>query len=175
MSLRRAIGWSLRRAAFTLVEMLAVIAIQDGLSNTALLGEMATHDKDTGKYLWQDTVVAPVLPGTRKLCFDSKPIGNHGHSQGLRPFNAAWVAVNTSWIPNFRACSYLNGWQSGGVGGDAWAVKWNVSGSATNPKGVWSAIATRAGGEPVTLDRPHSTTGWPAGQSTAVGVFAATS
>ena len=164
--------------------------IKDGLSNTALLGEMATHDKDTGKYLWHDTVRSPVLPDTRRLCLDSQPIGNHGHGQGLRPFNGAWVAVNMSWIPNSRACQYLNGWQSGGVwrnigvhvvsswhpgganvvmgdgsvkfvtddvdcggvGGDPWAVKWNVPGSATNPKGVWSAIATRAGGEAVTLD-----------------------
>jgi prepilin-type processing-associated H-X9-DG protein len=164
--------------------------IKDGLSNTALLGEMATHDKDTGKYLWHDTVQSPVFPDTRRLCLDSKPIGNHGHGQGLRPFHSGWVAVNMSWIPNSRACELLNGWQSGGqwrnigahvvsswhpgganvvmgdgsvkfvnddvdcggVGGDPWAVQWKVPGSATNPKGVWSAIATRAGGEAVTLD-----------------------
>lgn len=164
--------------------------ITDGLSNTALLGEMATHDKDTGRYLWHDTAASPVLPNTRRLCLDSKPIGNHGHGQGLRPFHASWVMVNMSWIPNSRSCQHRNAWQSGGelrnntahvvsswhpgganvvmgdgsvkfvnddvdcggVGGDPWAVKWNVSGSATNPKGVWSAIATRAGGEALRLD-----------------------
>ena len=163
--------------------------VTDGLSNTALLGEMATHDKDRGTYLWHDWHLRPV-PSTRGECLATTGISNQGHGHGLRPFNSQWVAVSTAWIPNTRACWGLGGWQSGGVwrnislhlvsswhpggahlvmgdgavkfvaddvdcgavGGDPLAVRFRLSESATNPKGVWSAIASRAGGERLKLD-----------------------
>ena len=42
--------------------------VTDGLSNTALLGEMATHDRATEQYLWHDTWLSTVLSDTRGRC-----------------------------------------------------------------------------------------------------------
>ncbi len=44
----------------------------------------------------------------------------------------------------------------GWVGGNPWAVKWQVNANSTNDKGVWGPIATRGGGATSKLDRPHS-------------------
>lgn len=153
-------------------------SVKDGLSNTAMLGEIATHDKATKKYL-----VVQATPTTRKSCQDSTAAQSDGQGHGLSPFNGPFVGVTMAWIPNTRSCITFKGnpghhnatgtcvasWHPGGahlvmgdgavrfvndnidscgaVNGDPWAVQPAVATSTSNPKGVWGAIATRAGGE----------------------------
>jgi len=170
--------------------------VKDGLSNTALLGEIATHDPVTKRFLWyrtgsdRDANAQWGNPdhATREQCLKAEGNGHAGH--GLWPWNAAWVMVNMTYIPNSQACGALHAagsgparynlpgtlvasWHPGGahvvmadgavkfvnddvdcggVDGNSWAVLWGKPNDASNPKGVWGAIATRAGGEPLRLD-----------------------
>jgi prepilin-type N-terminal cleavage/methylation domain-containing protein len=171
---------SLRGTAF-----ITAARVSDGLSNTAMLGEIAGFEQSTGKFQgvwgWGDNE-------TRKECYDKAPTQAAGFAHGIRAFTGDFTSVSMSWIPKSRMCGQPG--QSGGVwfsflpavvasyhpngshvvmgdgslkfvndnvdcgqvGGDPWAVKYYKASSSSNDKGVWGAIATRAGGEAIKLD-----------------------
>ena len=171
---------SLRGSAF-----ITAARVSDGLSNTAMLGEMTGFEQSTGKFRgvwgWGDNE-------TRKECYDKAPTQEARFAHGIRAFTGDLTSVSMSWIPKSRMCGMPG--QSGGVwfsflpaivasyhpngshvvmgdgslkfvndnvdcgqvGGDPWAVKYHKASSSSNDKGVWGAIATRAGGESKKLD-----------------------
>ncbi len=158
--------------------------VTDGLSNTAMLGEIATHDKETKKFLYSTD-----RSGARRdQCLTATVFEGDGRGHGLAPLNGPNVRVNMSFIPNSRMCgtawttnkdletshrgTCVASWHPGGAhvimgdggvkfvnedvdcGGTSsepdnpWAVLWGTDHSKpANDKGVWGAIATRAGGE----------------------------
>lgn len=159
--------------------------VTDGLSNTAMLGEIAGFQMATGKFqnTWASSGTA-----TRQACLDSAPNQGASYAAGIRAFTGDLCAVSMTWIPKSKSCGavgnsggYFIGrdgggpvasWHPdgshivmgdsavkfvtdnvdcGGVGGDPWAVQYQVNQSSSNNKGVWGAIATRAGGEPLKL------------------------
>jgi prepilin-type N-terminal cleavage/methylation domain-containing protein len=169
--------------------------VTDGLSNTALLGEIATHDKNSKKFL--PSMEHANTPGyntfgaskTRQACLNWNHISVEGVGYGLFPFNATRVQVCMAWIPNTKTCgsrksatihnengTSVSSWHPQGahivmgdgavkfvsedvdcgtvpaVGGDRWQVTVSAPTSSSNPKGVWGAIGTRAGGETLKLD-----------------------
>ena len=90
--------------------------VLDGLSNTALLGEIATHDKATKKFFFSSDQTGSPGTMTRKDCLNRTTFGHEdskGH--GLRPFYSSSTRVNMSYIPNSRACDgdYNNNWNPG--------------------------------------------------------------
>lgn len=80
-------------------------SVKDGLSNTAVLGEIAIHDKNTKKFLaswfYRGNGISTV--NTRKECFDAAP-GNDNQGHGLSPFDILSTMVSMAWIPNTKAC-----------------------------------------------------------------------
>lgn len=149
--------------------------ILDGLSNTAMLGEIATSALGNTKFLYGNNAA----PTTRAACRDISTFHSVLTSAGVNPWNQCNVTLNGTYIPNSRMCdnwamSWNGGagtstsWHPGGVhvvmgdgavtfvdedidcgqvGGDRWAVSINLARSASNPKGVWGDITTAAGGE----------------------------
>ena len=83
-------------------------SVKDGLSNTAMLGEIATHDKATKKYLTiQDSTAG--ASQTRNICKDSTAATSDGHGHGLLPYRGSYVAVTLGWIPNSGSCQTYKG------------------------------------------------------------------
>lgn len=160
-------------------------SVKDGLSNTAMLGEIATHDPGTKKFLASTagTSGTPAGLSTRQSCQDWTGTQSDTQGHGLEPFSGNSVQVCMAWIPNTKICGYWKSnptvHESGGTCVASWhpngahvvmgdgAVKFvdenvdcgSVSGDrmqvlfndSTN-KGVWGAVATRAGGESLKLD-----------------------
>ena len=166
--------------------------VPDGLSNTALLGEIATHDKNSKKFL--PSIEHANTPGydtfgaskTRQACLNWNHVSVDSVGYGLQPFNATRVQVCMAWIPNTKTCgsrkdatthnqngTSVSSWHPqgahvvmgdgavkfvsedvdcGNVGGDPLQVTVDAATSTANPKGVWGAIGTRAGGETLKLD-----------------------
>lgn len=163
-------------------------SVKDGLSNSAMLGEIATHDPASKKFFWGHTSA----DSTREACQDVVPSSvadgyTPDYGYGLYPFNGFTVMVNMTSMPNSRAClqwaksgsaiaiggggTAVSSWHPGGAHlvmgdggvkfvnedidcggttaepGNPWAVMYKTADSAANNKGVWGAIATRAGGE----------------------------
>lgn len=66
---------------------------------------------------------------------------------------ASWHPGGAHLVMGDGAVKFVNDdVDCGAVNGDPWAVQPAVVTGTSNPKGVWGAIATRAGGEAVTLD-----------------------
>ena len=89
--------------------------VLDGLSNTALLGEIATHDKATKKFFFSSDQTGSPGTMTRKDCLDRTTFHADSYGHGLRPFYSSSTRVNMSYIPNSRACDgdYNNNWNNG--------------------------------------------------------------
>lgn len=159
-------------------------AVRDGLSQTAMLGEMGGFQRSTNRFtnVWTESGTE-----TRLQCFNRTPAQEAHYA--VRSFSGELCAVNLTWIPKSRSCGPVgqsggcwlarNGglpvtsWHPdgshlvmgdgatrfvaddvdcGGVGGDPWAVVYGAPHSASNNKGVWGAIGSRAGGETLMLD-----------------------
>lgn len=111
-------------------------SISDGLSNTAMLGEIATHDPGTKRFLGRR--VSSTTSQTRQNCVDGPGTGggiwdsngfsaSYDHSR--RPFNGLYTLVNMSFVPNTRGCGTFGSaneyeqWAGGGC-----AASWHPNG-----------------------------------------------
>ncbi|MEI8072415.1 MAG: DUF1559 domain-containing protein [Planctomycetota bacterium] len=152
-------------------------SISDGLSNTAMLGEIATTSASDTRFLFGN-----LAPTTRAVCRDTSNLWTSllTQSAGTTPWLQFPVTLNGSYIPNSRMCdnAWSMGWNGGAgastswhpsgvhvvmgdtavsfidenidcgtVNGDPWAVSLPTARSVANPKGVWGDIMSAAGAE----------------------------
>lgn len=152
-------------------------SVSDGLSNTAMLGEIATSAASNTRFLFGN-----LSPTTRAACRDTTTLWTNllTQSAGTEPWKQFPVTLNGSYIPNSRMCdnAWSMGWNGGAgattswhpkgvhvvmgdtavrfidedidcgtVGGDRWAVSIPTARSVANPKGVWGDCMTAAGAE----------------------------
>lgn len=151
-------------------------SIKDGLSQTAMLGEIGTSDEASKRWSHSSGFVAT---DTRKACRDkpASTLFSALNGAGVALWNQCTTTLHGSYIPNSRMCDSQSAmsWQGGagvssswhpkgihvvmgdgavkfvdedidcgGVGGDKWAVQYAQPRSATNLKGIWGDIMTRA-------------------------------
>lgn len=100
------------------------LMVKDGLSSTALLGEIATWNKQDNKYR-TTTAISNGWTGTRQACLDAwtagSPLLGSTTGFGFDATKAGHVTVNTSFPPNFKAgsCSFHGVYEMGSSTGNA--------------------------------------------------------